>query len=128
MRPTSVQNSMEWKTFERQNQNWIVKQVALFQDKVNAVVLFSHAYPNQEDYPNLWEEFNDVAEFLPNVPFLWLQGDALQWVDDEPFRAKNVRRVVVDSGGHADPVLVTIDPETTDGRPFFFERRPLSQL
>ena len=128
MRPESIENSMEWKAFERQNQNWLVKQVTMFHDTVNAVVLLSHAFPNQEDYPSLWEEFNDVAEFLPHLPFLWMQGDALQWTDDEPFRAKNVRRVVVDSGGRADPVLVTVDLDTSSSRRFFFQRRPLSQL
>ena len=128
MRPDSVQNSIEWKAFEKQNQKWLVNQVVLFQDKVKAVVLLSHAFPNQEDFPNLWEEFNDVAEFLPHMPFLWLQGDALEWTDDDPFRAKNARRVVVDPGGRADPVLVTVDPETSNSRPFFFQRRPLSQL
>ena len=76
--PSLVQKSFEWEAFERQNCKWIFDQVAKCYDQVQAVVLFAHAFPNQDDYPTLWEELNDVADLLPEMPLLGLQGDDVQ--------------------------------------------------
>jgi hypothetical protein len=121
----SIKNRVEWDRIERQNLKWTLNQIANWEEYVSAVVIFSHAYPTKVNYPKYWKGLSDRAASL-DIPFLLLQGDAHRWVEDYPFKAKNILRVVVDRGGWADPVRITIDPDSA--QPFKFQRRPLSKL
>ena len=68
---------------ERQNLVWTEYQIADFQNSVDVVAIFLHAYPHMamQTYPINWEGFIEVAESLAS-PFLLLQGDAHCWLED----------------------------------------------
>eukprot|EP00957_Ditylum_brightwellii_P184146 14026317-Ditylum_brightwellii.AAC.1 len=92
--------------------------------KVGAVVIFAHAFPNTRHSKACFDEISRLANEY-DIPFLYIQGDEHSWREDNPFKSDKIRRVVVDRGGIADPVQVTIDlrNETV----FSFERRKLVQ-
>jgi len=119
-----IKNQKEWNRIQNDNLQWCRNQITNFIDGMGAVVIFSHAYTNKEQYPKFWEGLSVLAE-KSGLPFLFLQGDAHKWLQSTPFRAKNILRTVVDRGGIADPVLVTVDPFAANV--FRFDRRPLSK-
>lgn len=123
----TIKDQKHWNILENQNINWTKTQLKNFAhtEKVDAVVILSHSYTRKELYTKYWEFLSDEAEDL-GLPFLFLQGDAHRFRQDTPFRAKNILRTVVDRGGIADPVQVTVD--TSKENPFIFEHRPLSGL
>jgi hypothetical protein len=53
-----------------------------------------------------------------------MNKDGHSWKQDRPFKAPNMMRVMVDQGGKADPVLVTVD--LNNEQPFHFQSRKLS--
>lgn len=120
-----IKNKTEWKQIERQNLRWAQNQINDHKRKVKVVVVFGHAYPNNKNYPVFWNGLSNIAKRV-DMPFLFLQGDAHKWLESYPFKAKNILRVVVDRGGKADPVLVTVDADRK--KPFRFQRRQLSKL
>ena len=122
----AIKSEAHWLQLEQDDINWTRNQLKGFAHSglVDAVVILGHAYPRKELYTKYFDYISDEAESLPNMPFLFLQGDAHRFVQDTPFRAKNILRTVVDRGGIADPVLVTIDP--SQDNPFLFQRRPLT--
>jgi hypothetical protein len=124
----AIKNKPQWLRVENDNINWTRTQLKAFAHSglVDAVVIFGQALPRPELYPKYFDFISDEAESLPDMPFLFLQGDAHRFVQDTPFRAKNILRTVVDRGGIADPVLVTVD--TSKANPFIFERRALSGM
>lgn len=118
-----IKNQGVWNRIENDNVQWTRNQVKNFRNVIDAVVIFSHAYTNKGQYPKLWEGLSSIGEDT-KLPILFLQGDAHKWRQSTPFRAKNILRTIVDRGGIADPVLVTVNPGSADV--FHFERRPLS--
>jgi hypothetical protein len=124
----NIKNVSDWKRIENDNAQWTRNQLQQWIDKVGAVVIFAHSYPRKSLYPTYWEELSSAAEKYPDIPFLFIQGDAHRWTQDTPFRATNILRVVVDRGGIADPVLVTVNGNVGTDQPFVFEQRPLSGM
>jgi len=104
---------------------WTRNQFQNFGDRVNAVVIFSHSYTRKTLYKKYWDGLSDLADQY-EIPFLFIQGDAHRWAVDTPFRTTRIKRVIVERGGMADPVLVTVDPASD--QPFTFKKRPLSGM
>lgn len=119
-----IKNQKEWNRLQNDNLQWCRNQLTNFAHGIGAVVIFSHAYTNKKQYPKFWEGLSKLGEDS-GLPILYLQGDAHKWLQSTPFRAKNILRTVVDRGGIADPVLVTVDPFSN--QPFRFQRRPLTK-
>ena len=122
----AIKNKPHWLRLENDNINWTRNQIRGFARAglVDAVVILAQAFPRPTLYSNFFDVISEEAASLPNMPFLFLQGDAHRFVQDTPFAAKNILRTVVDRGGIADPVMVTVD--TSLPNPFIFERRELS--
>mmetsp|Transcript_25045 Transcript_25045/g.38032 ORF Transcript_25045/g.38032 Transcript_25045/m.38032 type:complete len:322 (-) Transcript_25045:377-1342(-) len=120
-----IKDQKHWNTIENQNINWTNNQLKNFayNGKVDAVVILTHSYTRKTLYKKFWEFLSDEAETL-GLPFLYLQGDAHRFYQDTPFRAKNILRTIVDRGGIADPLLVTVD--SSKKNPFIFKQRSLS--
>ena len=123
-----IKDQAHWNRIENDNINWSKTQIKNFAHTglVDAVVFLAHSYPRKELYPKYWNYLSDEAESLPDMPFLFLQGDAHRFRQDTPFRAKNILRTVIDRGGIADPVLITVD--ISKGNPFGFEHRELTGM
>lgn len=92
---------------------------------MDAVVILSHSYTRSSLYKKYNKLLSQEASTL-GLPFLFLQGDAHRFRQDTPFEAKNILRTVVDRGGLADPVHVTVD--LSKDNPFIFEQRKLSGM
>ena len=123
-----IKNKAHWSRIENDNVDWTRTQLATFAHTglVDAVVVLGHAFPVPTLYPKYFDFISDEAEKLPNMPFLYLQGNSHRFAQDTPFRAKNILRTVIDRGGIADPLLVTVD--TSLDNPFVVQRRKLSGL
>lgn len=122
-----IKNQEKWQKLENENLNWVQNQLTNFayNGKVDAVVILAHSYTRKSLYRKFNDFLSDHAIAL-GLPFLFLQGDAHRFRQDTPFAAKNILRTVVDRGGIADPVLVTID--LSRDNPFLFEHRELSGM
>ena len=117
----------DWNKRNNRNQSWTVNQMRNHGHRVDAVVIFSHAYTRKSKQRKYWIALSDEAERL-GLPVLFLQGDTHQWKQWRPFRAKNILVTVVDRGGMADPVLVTVDPtQSNQNDVFSFQRRELTR-
>lgn len=113
----------KWKKLLQDDLEWTRQEIARVSHKV--VVIFSHAAPTK-DHAIYFDGLSELAE-ESGRPFLYMHGDTHRWQKDWPFSAKNIQRVVVDQGGIADPVKVTVD--TNGAEPAIsFERRSLSRL
>ena len=120
-----IKNQREWNRLQNNNVQWTTNSIERAgKNKIGAVVIFSHAYANKDQYAKLWEGLSKIGE-QTKLPILYLQGDAHRWLQSTPFRANNILRTIVDRGGVADPVLITVDP--TAKQVFRFQRRPLKQ-
>jgi hypothetical protein len=122
----NIKDPIHWTKLQTDNINWTRNQMIGFAHSglVDAVVILSQAYTRPELYPEYFDYPSNEAASLPDMPFLFLQGDEHRFLQDTPFRAKNILRTVVDRGGLADPLLVTVD--TTLMNPFVMTRRPLT--
>lgn len=118
-----VHGNREWNRRLNNNWDWTRNQLRQHASKVRAVVIFSHAFTRKSNSRKYWRGLSDEAQRY-GLPVLFLQGNSHRWKQSRPFRAKNILVTVVDRGGIADPVLVTVDVNTE--QVFFFERRPLT--
>jgi len=116
-----IKNQKKWKALLSDDLEWTREQVTSLEHKV--VVIFSHA-GRTPDHDIFFDGLSELAK-ESGRPFLFIHGDTHRWQEDQPFAAKNILRVVVDQGGIADPLKVTIDlnGEKPD---ISFKRRPLS--
>jgi hypothetical protein len=96
-------------------------------EQAKAVVIFAHTYPSQPKFSPVRKELESIVKSLPDTPFIFLQGNFHHFQVDNPIpEADNFLRVVVDKGGIADPLAVTVDPESEI--PFKLKRRALSTV
>jgi hypothetical protein len=123
----NIKNLTEWNTLVKQDTTWFKKQIASKGSLVGAVVIFTHCFPNKSQFTTLNTAIVDAAKSLEK-PFLFMQGDGHKWSQSRPFGVDNILCVVVDQGGIADPVLVTVDPTNGSTTPFTFVRRKLSAV
>lgn len=112
-----VLDKQAWQQRMVDDADWIDSQVEAHQPDVEAMVVFTHAGPG-ENQTVFFDRFEVAARRFGN-PILLIHGDGHRWVYDRPFRARNVWRVQVDQGGIAPPVLVRV---TERAEPFQFDR------
>mmetsp|Transcript_20779 Transcript_20779/g.30426 ORF Transcript_20779/g.30426 Transcript_20779/m.30426 type:complete len:294 (+) Transcript_20779:559-1440(+) len=120
----TMKDRKEWNLRIKDNISWMAGELKRFSTnrKVGAVVIFGHAFPNAHHYRPYFDEISRLANEY-DIPFLYIQGDEHSWRKDRPFKSDKILRVVVDRGGIADPVQVTVDLRREDV--FSFERRTL---
>ena len=113
----------EWDAFLAEGASWVETQLFGAPPEVYAAVLFGHAFPVAKHAPFILPFRAAVSDFAR--PVLYLHGDAHFWVQDQPWPEPNLFRVMVEPGGVADPVQVTVDPNAQDlAGAFAFERDP----
>lgn len=116
-----VHDVEEWATRQNQNVDWLHRQLDDSSTKVDRVVILAHAFPNSHNRGIFREGLISQLKAY-GKPVLYLQGDGHVWKKDRPFKeAQNILRILVDQGGVASPLLVTISADDTE--PFIFDRR-----
>ena len=103
---------------------WASQQLTAKKSSVRAAVFFAQAGPG-DNHSTFFNPFvTSAASF--GKPILYLHGNDHSWQYDHPFSgAPNVLRVIVDRGGKAPPVQVTVtldNSNTTNA--FLFNRDP----
>ena len=95
-----VHDSLEWKARLSQNADWVEKSINHYKAKANAVVLFGHAYIDEDiegKFSLFTDRFRKVAKDY-GKPVLYLHGDGHVFVHDRPWPEKNILQVQVDAG------------------------------
>lgn len=114
-----VHDPEEWNVRHAQNFDWTKRNIERCGDQLRAVVIFGHAHPKTV-HDDFFESLDRLA-LSTGKQFLYLHGDGHSWIQDRPFRAKNILRIQVDQGGHAPPLKVTVGTNLRE--PFIFDRR-----
>ena len=112
-----VLDKEDWNERMTDDADWIDASLEAHPDDVEAMVLFTHAGPGENQKP-FFERLEVTARRF-GKPILLMHGDGHRWVYDRPFRMRNIWRVQVDQGGIAPPVVVRV---TELAEPFQFER------
>jgi len=120
---SGIKNKSEWDKLLEDNLAWTREQVTTRTHKV--VVILTHANPTK-DHRIFTDGLSELAQ-ESGKSYLYMHGDTHRWLKDRPFAAQNILRVVVDQGGIADPVKVTVDLNGEEPE-IIFQRRSLSRL
>jgi len=103
---------------------WASQQLSGKKSSVRAAVFFAQAGPG-DNHSTFFSPFVTAAASF-GKPILYIHGNDHSWQYDHPFSgAPNVLRVIVDRGGTAPPVQVTVtldNSNTTNA--FLFNRDP----
>jgi len=114
-----VHNKDEWRKRHAACLEWLAQNIERFDDDVDSLVLFGHAKPIEKQADFFTGLEKQALAF--KKPMLYLHGDGHVWEKDRPWKAKNLLRVQVDSGGKAPPVKITVTSDPDE--PFQFDRR-----
>ena len=66
-----------WADKDVDNANWISTQFDTYGSQVSTAVIFAHAYPEPNRYPNVYSALQKVAQNFDNKPILYIQGGTL---------------------------------------------------
>ncbi len=114
-----VHDEIEWAVRQKQDLRWLTENLALHSENVDSFVLMAQSMPSLP-LKEFFEGFEQLARKFAK-PVLYLHGDGHRWLNDRPFRSRNIYRVQVDQGSIAPPVLVKVTDDPYE--PFKFERR-----
>ncbi|MCG8608084.1 hypothetical protein MJD09_24250, partial [bacterium] len=103
------------------NADWVNQQFAAHSADVRAAVVFAQSL-RDADAPFEDQFLVDVVNF--GKPVLYAMGEHHVFSLTDPYRVDNLSKVIVDQGGIALPLQVTVTLDTLN--PFLFERAPWS--
>ena len=119
-----VKDENEWNDRLKDNLRWTKVSLDKY-TRTKVVVIFAHAAPTKK-HQYYFDGLSKIAKGNKEIDFLYLHGDHHRWIEDRPFDAKNIKRVMLDQGAIADPTHIkTCSCSNTPT--FEFTRRRLSK-